>query len=174
GIVGDVVHERVLDLTAKESREARDTITNLVKDAPLKTKEAFDSIVKEEQRTLKNWDSSPLAYAVPRRMNWEAVKEAYELQPRNFEGLLDIEGVGPATVRALALISELVYGQEPSWKDPVRYSFAVGGKDGVPYPINTRHYDETIGALKNAVENAKLGKKEQLGAIKRLSNFCRG
>ena len=171
GIVGDVVHDNVLDLTSKDSRGTRDAITDIARESPVKTKEAFDSIVKEEQRTLKNWDATPLSYAVPKRMNWSAVEDAYELQPRNFEGMLNIEGIGPATVRGLTLIADLIYGEEPSWRDPVRYSFCVGGKDGVPYPIDRKHYDETIETLKNAVENARIGKKDQLGAIKRLSNF---
>jgi hypothetical protein len=77
--------------------------------------------------------------------------------------------MGPATVRGLTLISELVYGSQPSWKDPVKYSFAFGGKDGVPYPVNRQSYDKAINTLKEAVEQAKLGQTEKIEAIKRLN-----
>jgi hypothetical protein len=60
----------------------------------------------------------------------------------------------------------------PSWKDPVRYSFCVGGKDGVPFPVNRTIYDETIEILENAVKQAKVGSKERVNALKRLSNFA--
>jgi len=90
--------------------------------------------------------------------------------------LLDIEDgsmrMGPSTVRALSLVSDLIYGSKASWKDPVRYSFAVGGKDGVPYPVNRRVYDRTIGVLESAVNNTKLGNKEKAGAISRLRLFA--
>lgn len=172
-IVGDRRHERVLDLTSKDSRGARGVMTDLVKDTPQKLKSNFDSIAKEEQRTLVNFDKPAARYECPRRMNWAVVEKAYEMRPRKFEGLLEIEGVGPATVRALALISELVYGEEPSWKDPVKYSFAVGGKDGVPYPINRQHYDQVIEVMDNAIKDAKLGEKDKLHAIRRLNEFVK-
>ena len=69
------------------------------------------------------------------------------------------------------MVSELIYGTEISWKDPVKFSFAVGGKDKIPYEIDRRHYDETVDIMRNAIKDAKLGHKEKLGAIRRLSNF---
>jgi hypothetical protein len=65
---------------------------------------------------------------MPRTINWKTLKQAYEFQPENYEQLLSMKGVGPATVRGLALVAELVYGEKPSWEDPVKYSFAYGGK----------------------------------------------
>jgi hypothetical protein len=108
---------------------------------------------------------------MPITLNWKAVKKAYEFQPKNYEELLSIKGIGPATVRGLALIAELVYGEKPSWKDPVKYSFAYGGKDGVPYPVNRKAMDRSIKILKQAIEQAKLGKKEKLQTIQRLRRF---
>ncbi|MEA3298562.1 MAG: DUF763 domain-containing protein, partial [Chloroflexota bacterium] len=64
-------------------------------------------------------------------------------------------GVGPATVRALALVSDLIYGEPASWRDPVKYSFAFGGKDGVPYPVDRQTMDETTEILQNALKEAK-------------------
>ena len=77
-------------------------------------------------------------------------------------------------MRSLALISELVYGEPPSWKDPVKFSFAVGGKDGVPYPVDRKAMDESIEVLRNGIEEAKLGGKDRLYAIKRLHEFVQG
>lgn len=97
--------------------------------------------------------------------------KTYENTPKNFESLLGIEGVGPKTIRALALISEIVYGKSPSFQDPARYSFAHGGKDGHPYPVDKEVYDRTIQILKNALRQAKVGNSEKVEAIKRLNSF---
>ncbi len=99
------------------------------------------------------------------------MRGAYEFQPKDYEEMLSIKGLGPRTVRSLALISELVYGKPPSWKDPVKFSFAVGGKDGVPYPVDRKAMDESIEILRGGIEEAKLGKKEKLGAMRRLQDF---
>jgi hypothetical protein len=108
------------------------------------------------------------AFSLPRNINWGAVKRAYDFQPKNYEELLGIKGVGPATVRALALISDLVHGEKPCWEDPIKYSFCVGGKDGVPYPVDRKTYDEVIEVLGNAVKQARVGDKEKLNAVRRL------
>jgi hypothetical protein len=82
-----------------------------------------------------------------------------------------MRGVGPATVRGLALIAELVYGEKPSWTDPVKYSFAYGGKDGVPYPVNRQSMDESIQILKETVQATKVGDKEKARALQGLRRF---
>jgi hypothetical protein len=80
-----------------------------------------------------------------------------------------MEGVGAKTIRALALVSELVYGAKASVRDPARFSFAHGGKDGHPYPVDRSTYDRSIEALRAAVERAKLGRREKLEALRRLA-----
>mgnify|MGYP001071337041 CR=1 FL=1 len=77
-------------------------------------------------------------------------------KPQNYEKLLATEGVGPKTIRALSLVSEVIYGASPSYKDPARYSFAFGGKDATPYPVDKKTYDESILILKKAVSKSKL------------------
>jgi hypothetical protein len=84
---------------------------------------------------------------------------------------LGIKGVGPSTVRGIALISELIYGEPPSWQDQVRYSFAYGGKDGVPYPVDRKAMDESVQILKTAVENARIGDREKLKSLERLREY---
>jgi len=105
---------------------------------------------------------------MPNNLNWKAVKRAYEFQPKNYEQLLGIRGVGPATVRSLALVAELVYGAPPSWKDPVKYSFAYGGKDGVPFPVDRKAMNESTQILENAIQNARIGDNEKLRSLQRL------
>jgi hypothetical protein len=108
---------------------------------------------------------------MPLHINWPLMREVYEFQPSNYEELLGIKGVGPATVRALALIGELIYGETPSWHDPVKFSFTVGGKDGVPFPVDRKAMDESISILQKGVDEAKLKKTEKLDAINRLRKF---
>jgi hypothetical protein len=91
--------------------------------------------------------------------------------PENFEQLLGLQGVGPKSLRALSLISELIYGAKPSFRDPTRFSFAHGGKDGHPYPVDRKVYDKTIEVLKYAIEKARVGDREKVDAIQRLRHF---
>jgi hypothetical protein len=95
----------------------------------------------------------------------------YETAPADFEALLAVEGVGAKTLRALALTSELVYGAQASRKDPARYSFAHGGKDGTPYPVDRNTYDKTIEVLRVALNGAKIGRTEKVQAFKRLAEL---
>ena len=174
-VVGDIKREVVLDMTARESEGCRKTSTDIAKEEPKKLRKMLLSIRPVHQKSLQEWIPTPLgkeyaidAFSLPRNLNWNAVKRVYDFQPKNYEELIGIRGVGPATVRALALVSELVYGEKPCWEDPVKYSFCVGGKDGVPYPVDRATYDETIEILGNAVKQAKIGEKEKLNAVKRL------
>jgi len=174
-IVGDSIRPKTLDMTSKQSSQCRKTSVDIVKEKPNKVVKMLESIRPNYQKSLQEWipDAKWKTYAIdilsmPRNVNWNTLKHAYEFQPRNYEELLGIEGVGPSTVRGLALISELIYGNAPSWKDPVKYSFAYGGKDGVPYPVNRKAMDESIEILKHAVESAKIGDKERMLALRRL------
>ena len=97
-------------------------------------------------------------------------KRVYDIQPRNYEELLSIPGMG-AAVKALSLIAELIHGAKTSWSDPVKYSFAHGGKDGVPYPIARRAYDESIRFLYSAIEGAEIEKEERKDALRKLTDF---
>src|SRR5579871_4245445 len=98
---------------------------------------------------------------------------AAEAGPADFAGLLLTPGVGARTVRALALVAEVVHGAPCRFADPARFSFAHGGKDGHPFPVPLRVYDETIRVLKSAVQKARLGREEELGALRRLDEQAR-
>ncbi|MBI2032303.1 MAG: DUF763 domain-containing protein [Candidatus Levybacteria bacterium] len=95
-------------------------------------------------------------------------KVTYET-PADFESLLSIKGVGGKTIRALSLVSEIIYGAEPSYQDPARYSFAHGGKDATPYPIDRQTYDQTIEILQTTVRKAKINPIEKDKALRRIS-----
>jgi hypothetical protein len=93
--------------------------------------------------------------------------------PSDFCELLLIPGIGARTVRALAMVAEIVHGAPFRFTDPARFSFAHGGKDRHPFPVPLRVYDQTIQVLKSAVQKAKLGCAEELGALKRLDDQAR-
>jgi len=173
-ILGERV-ERVLDLTSPMSRENKVTCCELVKENPRRTQELVRVAARGPQRSILEWTADgervPAVLQMPRDINWSVLRRCYEIQPRNFEELLSIEGVGPSTVRALSYTAELIYGKEPSWKDPVKFSFAVGGKDGVPYPVDRKAMDAAIQVLKQGIEEAKIGNREKLDALQRLRRF---
>lgn len=161
----------VLDMTARASEQARKTSVDLVK-------EGVDHlgrevvVVKKGQSTLSEFaGEKPLKLHMPRDIDWDVLRKAYEVQPRDYEELIGIEGIGPSTVKALAMISELVYGTEASWKDPVKFSFAVGGKDGVPFPVDRQAMDRSTELLRAGIQESKLGHREKLEAIARLRRF---
>ena len=97
--------------------------------------------------------------------------KTYERVPEDFETLLGMEGVGARTLRALALTSEIIYGTPASTRDPARFSFAHGGKDGFPYPVDRETYDKTVEVLRNAVTRAGIDRSERVAALKRLVRF---
>lgn len=174
-IVGDARRDIVLDMTAEESEDCRRTSVDVASESPAKV---MRMISPTNQKMLDEW--LPLKadehegkhkidfLSMPININWKAMREAYEFQPKNYEELLALKGVGPAAIRGLALIADLIYGAKPSWKDPVKYSFAYGGKDGVPYPVNRKAMDESIQMLKQIIGDAKIGDKEKMYSLQRL------
>ncbi len=154
-----------LNLVASESSNARDTIAGITR------QENPDKIMAQ----LRNLQSLEL----PRRHEmlvtdihpdrlYKIFIKTYENQPDDFEKLLGMEGVGAKTLRALSLISEIIYGVPASFRDPARFSFAHGGKDGIPYPVDRKTYDKSIEILHNALEKAKIEDTVKIAAIKRL------
>jgi hypothetical protein len=97
---------------------------------------------------------------------------AHETPLENFESLLMLEGVGPRAIQSLTLVSEVIYGTPSRFTDPARFSFAHGGKDGHPFPVPLKVYDETINTLKTSVEKAKLGNSDKQKAIQQLSQLA--
>ena len=172
----------VLDLTAAESSENRKATLDIVRDGQSNLR-SFRA-----QRSLLDYgDISPAPTPelnMPRlhelialldigKAGRKALELAYEIQPSSYEELVALRGLGPKRIRALALISELIYGASPSWKDPAKFSFAHGGKDGTPFPVDRTTYDSTIQTLHESIEEAKLEKKDMYNAIKRLEQYSK-
>ena len=97
---------------------------------------------------------------------------AYESQPEDFESLMLTPGLGPRTLQSLALVSEVIYGTPSRFTDPARFSFAHGGKDGHPFPVPLKIYDESIRVLRDSIEKSKLGYKDKSDCIRRLHNVA--
>jgi len=165
GITG-IKTEKVMDLTAKQSKECRKTSVDIIKESPMRIRR----YVHENQQTLDPY-LGIASFVMPETINWKALRKAYEIQPRSYQELVEIKGIGPKTLRGLALVSEFTFGEPPSYKDPVKYSFAFGGKDGVPFPVERNAMDEVARILREAVEESKLGKKEKIQAIKRIAKI---
>ena len=161
--------DEMLDMTSKDSDENRKTCVDLIRDNPLKLKRTMVKPVSEPQTRLDTWNNVTSDYLImPRSVNWDAVRKAYEFQPRNYEELVGIRGIGPGTVRGLSLVAELVYGDRASWSDPVRFNFAFGGKDGVPFPVDRKSMDESVDVLQMGIKSSKVKREEQVRALKRL------
>jgi hypothetical protein len=156
-----------LNLVALESEKVRQAITELSQERP-------GFLMNEGKRATELY--LPRTHPIPmEEIHLERLEKIfiriYEQSPENFEELLGIQGVGPKSLRALSLISELIHGVRPSFKDPARFSFAHGGKDGHPYPVDRETYDKTIEVLREAIDKAKVGDREKMDAIGRLKEF---
>ncbi len=122
----------------------------------------FDRVeFKHHQVEMEDFTKSKYLERILQRVTYET--------PQDFESLLSIKGVGGKTIRALSLVSEIIYGAEPSYQDPARYSFAHGGKDATPYPIDRQTYDQTIAVLQHAVRRSKIDPLEKDKALRRIS-----
>jgi hypothetical protein len=99
---------------------------------------------------------------------------AYERDLHDFAELLLLEKLGPRTLQSLALVAEVVHGAPNSFSDPARFSFAHGGKDGHPFPVPLKTYDESLNVLRTSLDAAKVGDREKLDGFRRLENFVRG
>lgn len=167
GIVCDSRLDEALDMTAEPSGGSRDACVDLACEEPRRLRRMMAEPVAAGQARLDGW-SGRRFLVMPSGINWGAMREAYEFQPRGYEELVGLRGVGPATVRGLALVAELVYGEPASWEDPVRFSFAFGGKDGVPFPVDREAMDEAIDVLKCGIESSSVRGEERLRALGRL------
>lgn len=155
-----------LNMVALESKKAREVTTELSCEPP---HFLITELGKIQSLNLSRRHQISFEDINPKRLE-KIFLRTYEEKPKDFERLLGMKGVGPKTIRALSLISELVYGVAPSFKDPVRFSFAHGGKDGYPYPVDKGSYDQSIEVLRKAISASKLGQLEKMKAIRRLYN----
>lgn len=155
----------ILNMTARAADPSRKGILQLVQDGT-------DRMVRDFQRLVMPSHHEVHAEDVDLKRLGAILWLAHEKQPAGFEELLLLQGVGPRTVQSLALVSEVIHGTPSRFTDPARFAFAHGGKDGHPFPVPTRVYDETIQVLQTAVHKAKMGETDKMQAIKKLSELA--
>jgi len=160
---------RVLNMVARESGASREASARLAREHPDRLRAEIGraaALVLPRRHDVRREDlDSPRLASVLLR--------TYERQPESFEALLGIEGVGPRTIRALALLGEIIHGAAPSFRDPARFSFAHGGKDGHPYPVDRATYDRSVEYLREAVRRARIGQPDKLRALRALQALAR-
>ncbi|MEO5593076.1 MAG: DUF763 domain-containing protein [Chitinophagaceae bacterium] len=164
GICG-INQGQILNLTASEAAATKAGILQLTNENP-------EIQLKEIQRVLLPAHHDVRAEDINLKRLGAALWLAHEQQPQNFDELLLLQGVGPRTIQSLALVSEVIHGTPSRFSDPARFSFAHGGKDGHPFPVPVKVYDETIDILQQAVHKAKLSATDKAAAIKKLHEIA--
>ena len=191
GIISQKKETMVLDMTSLESENNRKTSLDILSENINNIRNEFSKIktiipIQQDQLSLDKWvlphinknqillkSDNIKNYEMPKTLNWKIINKIYDIKPRDYQEFISIQGVGSSTIRSLALIAELIYGDKASWKDPVKYNFAHGGKDGVPYPIMRKTYDESIKLLNQVVNGSEIERSEKEQALKRLSIYSK-
>jgi hypothetical protein len=155
----------ILNMADKQADSSRKGIMQIAHENP-------DTMLKEINKLVMPSHHDVKAKDVDLKRLGAVLWLAHEKQPSDFEDLLLLQGLGPRTLQSLALVSEVIHGTPSRFKDPARFSFAHGGKDGHPFPVPIKVYDETLGVLQTAIYKAKLGQSEKSEAIKRLSKIA--
>ncbi len=190
GILTLKKEKAVLNLVDKEIEGTRKAIVDLAKENPSTVvnmyREALNTLKRQTtlfpKASIVHVDTirKQIYYTPITSLNVlaEKIAKIKEATPKNLEELLLIRGIGASTIRALTLISDLIFNEPPSYRDPAnyiydpfKYTFTVGGKDGVPYPINRRVMENTIATLEALVEEAKLSPKDKRRALGRLKTL---
>jgi hypothetical protein len=166
-IAGEKKEAEVLNMTAKDSNDARVTTLVIAKEKPEK--------ILKEAKILEKYDMPARHEIIREDINIKNLEKilltTYENQPVDFSSLLLTKGFGPKSMRSLVMISELIYNKKPSYNDPITYSFAHGGKDGIPYPVDRQLYDSNIAFLKELVNSSKIEYSEKANIFKSLAKF---
>lgn len=158
--------ERILNLVARESTPIHEATMDFVRETP--------------DRMSKTWKDLALSmparhYIAPADVDQGRLAKIFrvihESGARDYKDLVQIKGVGARTLAALTLVAEIVYDAPPSYRDPARFSFAHGGKDGHPFPVDRRTYDHSISFLKECLDKAKVNDKDKIDAFRRLARY---
>lgn len=156
----------ILNMTAAEANPARNGVLSLTHEKPELMMQEIQQLMMPSHHDVRSED-------IDLKRLGTVLWLAHDNQPKDFEELLLLQGVGPRTMQSLALVSEVIHGTPSRFKDPARFSFAHGGKDGHPFPVPIKVYDETISTLQNAVQKAKLDNSDKQLAIKKLHEIAR-
>jgi uncharacterized protein len=198
GVCG-IPNQNVLNLVAHQNEATRLASVELCREDPDRVLQVFHSLASQPKKrpvpvspqlSLWNDDSevepavdqsaSHLSYPkmvmpashpipAPGYLN-KILYRVYEKPPQSYEGLLETPGVGPSTLRALTMVAEVTHGARPSFEDPVRYTFAHGGKDSYPFPVSRCDLEHSIQVLRTALEKGRIGEREKLDALRKLAD----
>jgi hypothetical protein len=169
-IVGEFSGE-IQNLVDLRARPAQNALVEIARTDPAQTVRAAQALVTRRMTMPAHHDVRAGNVDLKRLGGVLAV--AYERDLRDFASLLLVENLGPRTLQSLALVAEVVHGTPTRFADPARYSFAHGGKDGHPFPVPLKTYDETIGVLRRSLDAAKVGDTEKMEGMKRLHKFVK-
>jgi len=165
GIVGEPSGV-IMNLVDAQAKPAQDAMLGIVHEHPEKTLAAARRLVMPAHHDVR-------AENVDLKRLGAVLAMAHERDLRDFASLLLVENLGPRTLQSLALIAEVIHGAPSRFSDPARFSFAHGGKDGHPFPVPLKTYDESIGVLRQGLDRARLGDTDKLDGFKRLDRFVR-
>jgi len=155
----------ILNLTAADASSTRAGILQLAEQKPELMMQEIQQLIMPAHHDVRSED-------IDLKRLGAILWLAHEVNPENFEELILLKGVGPRTLQSLTLVSEVIHGTPSRFKDPARFAFAHGGKDGHPFPVPIKVYDETISTLQTAVHKAKLGQSDKQQAIKALTKMA--
>lgn len=147
-----------LDLTYSKNKWAREGLVEALKEM----QETNILRYPERHKLIMGYDIS--------KNGAEALRKAYELDPKDYKELLLVNGIGRKTLRSLAITASLIYDKELAMRDPALYAYNVGGKDGIPYKISREHYDSLIQGMQTILDRANIDREEKIKALKRLSS----
>ena len=180
-IIASRFENGILNLTDGKSLNAKKAMLDIIRDGSLKRD--LHRLIDRSRHGLSRWISGagdePLyevpkdIVILPRKIDWDKVREIYMDKPSNYSELIQYKGFTKPVVRALALVSNLIYGEEVEWRDTTKYTFVVGGKDGVPYPIDYKTYKTLIEFFEDIVNNSKINEREKRKMLRRLHKSVR-
>jgi hypothetical protein len=163
GIVGE--HQgTIMNLIAAPAAAAQQALLQVVRNRPESNLSNIRQLVMPKHHDVR-------AENVDLKRLGAVLAVAYEREFQDFASLLLLEKLGPRTLQSLALVAEVVHGTPTRFSDPARFSFALGGKDGHPFPVPLKTYDETIHVLRRSLEAAKVGNTDKIDGLRRLDRF---
>jgi hypothetical protein len=167
GIVGDsVLPGEIMNLVDHRAAPAQKALLEIAQENPERALREARKLTMPAHHDVREKD-------IDLKRLGAVLAVAYERQLRDFANLLLLENLGPRTLQSLALIAEVVHGTPARFADPARFSFAHGGKDGHPFPVPLRTYDESLAVLRRALQQARVGHSEKLDGFSRLDRFTR-
>src|ERR1051325_3962735 len=166
-IVGEsVIEGSIMNLVDSRAKAAQTALLEIARESPERTLRDVPRLTMPAHHDVREKD-------IDLKRLGAVLAVAYERQLRDFANLLLLENLGPRTLQSLALIAEVVHGTPTRFSDPARFSFAHGGKDGHPFPVPLKPYDESLAVLRRALQQAKVGHSEKLDGFGRLDRFTR-